>query len=284
MNNRNIPFGYQYADGKVIVHTREADVLKEITEAYLSGQSLLKIAKELNDRAIEYTQGITGWNKARMMRILEDKRYLGTEMFPQLMDNDTYETIQKLKADKNTKKHMCPKEEIYKIEIPVKCPRCGSAMHRRHDSRCACAERWVCSDKDCRDLIVISDEELLGRIKEILNLLINHPDIINAPENVSMNTDTEILKIENEIHRMLDMTGFDKEELRQKLWKRFSMKYESIDHAEYEARKMKDIFTSTSSMEDNPSELMKKTVKEILLNDDKTVSLTLINGQAVGKE
>lgn len=70
MNNRNIPFGYQYADGKVIVHTREADVLKEITEAYLSGQSLLRIAKELNDRAIEYTQGITGWNKARMMRIL----------------------------------------------------------------------------------------------------------------------------------------------------------------------------------------------------------------------
>ena len=131
---------------------------------------------------------------------------------------------------------------------------------------------------------MITDEELLGRIKEILNLLINHPDIINAPENVSMNTDTEILKIENEIHRMLDMTGFDKEELRQKLWKRFSMKYESIDHAAYEIRKMKDVFINISSMEDNPSELMKKTVKEILLNDDKTVSLVLINGQPVGKE
>lgn len=74
MKTQNIPFGYRMENGKIGLHPTESQAIKDIFLDYLDGQSLLKIAQSLNERQVEYMVGATGWNKARLKRIIEDKR------------------------------------------------------------------------------------------------------------------------------------------------------------------------------------------------------------------
>ena len=104
MKKRNISFGYQFENGKIIRHPAESRIVSNIFEDYLQGGSLLQIAKKLNGCGAEYMPGVTGWNKARLKRIVEDVRYLGDETYPPIIDTDTFGKAQKIKAERNTQK------------------------------------------------------------------------------------------------------------------------------------------------------------------------------------
>jgi hypothetical protein len=83
VKRRTIPFGYRYENGAIMINASSSDIVKEIFSRYLSGDSMLNIAELLNKMHIEYRPGVVGWNKARIKRILEDKRYSGErEMYP----------------------------------------------------------------------------------------------------------------------------------------------------------------------------------------------------------
>ncbi len=284
MKNRNIPFGYQYAEGVITVNPTEAETVKAICGAYLGGQSLLTISKQLNEQAVEYMPGVTGWNKARLMRILEDRRYLGTDAYPVILDEAVYEAIQSTKMSRNTQKGTDRSTDIYKLETPVLCPKCGAEMHRRHDSRCKCNQRWFCTNRECGELIVVADENLLPQITELLNIVIADPDRIKIPADTEIKSDIEILKTENEIGRTLDSVEFDKEALRRKMLRCLSLKYKSIDHTTYTIKKMKADLEKASPLSDFSASLVARTVKAITLNTDRSVCLTLINGQIIRKE
>ncbi len=129
-----------------------------ICKAYLADDSLLTIAQQLNEKQIEYMPGVLGWNKSRIKRIIEDERYLGTELYPAILDEKTYFDIQNLKSEKNTQKKIDRKSDIFQISVPIKCPVCGCEMYRRHDSRCKCKQRWICQNDNCRTLIPKTDK------------------------------------------------------------------------------------------------------------------------------
>ena len=81
MKTRNIPFGYTMENGKIIFHPTESQAVQAIFSDYLDGQSLLKIAQSLNERQVEYLPEVAGWNIARLKRIIEDKRYIGSDSY-----------------------------------------------------------------------------------------------------------------------------------------------------------------------------------------------------------
>lgn len=85
MNRRTIPFGYKFENGAVVVEDSAADIVKEIFNRYLAGDSMLNISELLNKLHVEYTPGITGWNKARIKRILEKKSTSAMRIFLQLL-------------------------------------------------------------------------------------------------------------------------------------------------------------------------------------------------------
>lgn len=91
MKNRNIPFGYKYAEGTVTVNPTEAETVKAICSSSHGGQSLLTISKQLNEQSVEYMPGVIGWNKARLMRIFEDRRYPSTDVCPVIIEKDVYD-------------------------------------------------------------------------------------------------------------------------------------------------------------------------------------------------
>ena len=102
MKNRNIPFGYRYEDGKIVVNPDEQNTLQRICSEYLDGRSLLQIANGLESDKEEFAPGIITWNKARIMRIVDDDRYLGNVTYPQVIDEAPVERMRSRKASRNT--------------------------------------------------------------------------------------------------------------------------------------------------------------------------------------
>lgn len=284
MKNRNLPYGYTFQKGCITVHSQESKILTEIYDSYLSGKSLLNIAKDLNAQSIEFMPGIIGWNKARLKRILEDERYLGNGDYPAIILQETYDAVQEIKESRNTQKGVDRKSDIFQITVPVRCPVCGNEMHRRSDSRIKCSQRWTCVKDVCRKLIGISDEALLGGITELLNALIDKPERITIPAPVECEPSAELRRLNHEIERNLEGFSIQKETLRKQLLQSVSLKYEGIGNAVYTARRLKADFANASPLSDFSPELFNRTVSELRLCENGSVILTLTNGQQIGKE
>ena len=135
MKKRNILFGYRYQDGIIVTHPQEVTVLKHIFSEYQNSMSLLDIANRLNAEEVEYQPGVIGWNKSRIMRLIEDERYAGKDDFPAIIDPAMHHALRQIKAKRNTQAGTDRSAKIFHIDVPVICPICGHEMNRRHDSR-----------------------------------------------------------------------------------------------------------------------------------------------------
>ena len=285
MKKRNIPFGYQYQNGVVTVHPQELTIIKRIFCEYQNGMSLLDIANQLNDENIQYQPGVIGWNKSRIMRLIEDERYTGKDGFPAIFDEDTHHAMMEMKAKKNTQHDTDRNHEIFHIDVPINCPVCGSEMSRRHDSRFKkCQQRWVCSNAKCRTVIRKADSDLLNDITVLLNRVIVNPELVQIPAEPGHEPSVQVRKAENEIARMLDTLNYDKDVIRKVMIECVSLKYADIESAPYIAHRLKAAFADAEPLSAFFLPLFKRTVQEIHLSKNGTVSIKLINGQMVGKD
>lgn len=276
MKIRNIPFGYCYKEGQVEVDKEESKTLIEIFKNYLDGMSLLKISQELNNKKIEYMTNIISWNKSRIKKIIDDERYLGNETYPRIIDKETYDRLQKIKQSKNTQKTINRKSEIFKLNVPIICSNCNSHMHRRRDNRCNQMYRWTCENKECKTIIQIEDEELLQKVTNILNMIIDNPDIIDTTNKSNNNNYNNENTITNK-----DEAYLPKEEMQKKIISSISEIYSKIDTYPYISRRIKYEFEKSEKIKEFQLELFNNTVKLIKLYENKEIGLTLVNNQYV---
>ena len=275
MKTRNILYGYCYEEGKIVRHIEESKIVEEMSRAYLHGQSLLEIAESLNGRKIEYMPGLVGWNKSRIMRLLEDKRYLGTDLFPAVMTKETYDAIQEIRNAKNTQKEVDRNADIFQIEIPVCCPKCGGKLRRKVDRRSTIATRWICKNEVCHTVVGKEDSTFISDIVGLLNEIIESPDKITIPPR------QERAQTEGEIARVFSDSKTDREGTRRNLLEYATKQYEGIDGAVCQSQRLRDIFIHTRPMQGFNRELFFETVDEVKLYTDGMVGLVLENRQEI---
>lgn len=281
MTHRHIPFGFTMKNGSISVNRAEADTVREIAERYLGGDSLKTIAERLTAEKIEHSPGKSDWNKSRIQRIIDDRRYIGDSGYPPILTEQEYAAMQSIKAAKNTQKDVNHTEGIFTLNAPVVCPYCGGRMHRRFDRRRKATTWWQCSE--CKTSVNISDENMLNGITELLNEVIADPESIQIPKS-DHEESQEIERLNAEISKALNTFDFDKEALKQKMLTCVSEKYISLGTEEITAQSLKDIFKSTPPLTAYDSNLTDQTVREIQPKGNGTISLVLINGQRIGKE
>jgi len=284
VKNRNIPFGYRFDGGIAVIDSAERKTLERIITEYLDGKSLLKIAEALNADSVEYMPGIIGWNKARIMRILDDHRYIGEDGLPKLINAETFELLKTKKTAKNNLRETDFNSDIFKLSDKVRCAKCGSVMHRRHDSRIKCADRWTCENNDCNTLVGLADSDLIAKITECLNIIIGNPNIIECSTQTSITVNTEVMKTENEIGRILDTREFDIAEAKKKMFECVSLKYNCIPKDNNISERLKAEFEVSSPLSTFSCDLFEKTVSEVLLEANGDIILKLKNGQTIRKE
>ena len=109
------PFGYRIENGKAIIDETAAEQIKVLFQSYLSGDSLATAAKKA---------GIKGFHSGTG-RILRNKRYLGDEFYPAIIDKDTFNTAEAeriMRAERlgRTKKSKQVKEVVYPTTFRMK--------------------------------------------------------------------------------------------------------------------------------------------------------------------
>lgn len=140
--NCNGVFGYNYLIGKGIltVNKEEAIYIKKIYNWYLEGDSMLKIAKKMQDLKVPTKRGGT-WRQSTINSILTNPLYIGNirygvnkknsfevsgkNIIP-IIKNDTFYNVQELINKRKKRKSTKPaSDDTYYFKV-LKCSDCGS--------------------------------------------------------------------------------------------------------------------------------------------------------------
>lgn len=87
---RRAPLGYRVENGSAMIDEAGAARVRTLFAAYNSGLALKDAAKKA---------GITGYHSS-IGRILKNRRYLGDDYYPALIDEATFEKAQQLRLEK----------------------------------------------------------------------------------------------------------------------------------------------------------------------------------------
>lgn len=99
LKNRSIPFGYCVINGKYALNATESETVKKIFSDYIGGKSLKTIAAEMQ---IPYNANKAAWNKNMVSRVLENKKYIGENGYPQIVTRHEFEQAARIKAERTT--------------------------------------------------------------------------------------------------------------------------------------------------------------------------------------
>ncbi|MGX7145067.1 recombinase [Facklamia languida] len=77
-------YGYEIREGKITLNLLESNKIKQLFHLYLLGHSL-QSSSELADISKTHSQ---------IGKILSNKIYLGNEMYPSIIDNETFQRVQ----------------------------------------------------------------------------------------------------------------------------------------------------------------------------------------------
>lgn len=113
--------------------------------------------------------------------------------------------------------------------------------------------------------------------------LIAKPNILQG-DPTPTEPPVEVIRLKNEIGQMLDSPAIEKEPLKNRIFEYASLVYETLDTTQRITEMIRATLQRTRSLSYYDGELTMKIASAITLHADKTVSLTLKNGQRIRKE
>ncbi len=295
---RHMPIGYRLVDGKIVMDSEKAEVVQKIFSDYLNGASLIAIAKELT--AIEFLNANNkpSWSHSSVGRILENTKYLGDSMYPQIINNETFELVQQQRKSKNKKLGRTPQINTRKNQSiftsKLKCGECGAIYRKytQHAGRPSEKSNWKCkryiyqnkvycrnlflTRKDIENVFISATNKILSRMWML------DKEKKKEPPKMTM----EIRNLEERIKELEDEKQFSSKELAELIFKRAKAYYSisKIDDYDYKTKKMKEELLDKEPLTEFNEELFLNIVKEITIYKDGKVQVKYINGIIVEED
>jgi site-specific DNA recombinase len=130
------PFGYDRADGRIVVVKAEAGALQDAAQLVLDGSTLACAVRMLDDRGLTTTAG-KPWNVTSLRRALLSPRYAGRVTYngadvtegswPVLLDADTQQRLAEVLRDTRRRVQQGT-EAKYLLSGLARCGGCGAVM------------------------------------------------------------------------------------------------------------------------------------------------------------
>lgn len=245
MTNRRQPFGYQIYDGRITVNDSEADIVKYIFRSYIGGSSFNDIKISLLSQPVSY-DGDKAWNKNMIARILGDRRYVGTDVYPQILLCEEFEAAESIRTSKvQTDTRSEAQRLLYKL-----------------------------SDKHPA---VRTEADVLG----IINALIHDPSLIKEQKTVPEVTET--LELQQEFDDLLLVQPVDEVRAKQLIFQMAAAQYAAIDNSEYETTRLQRMVSKRGPQTELNADLLAKVLDKVIVNKLST-QVILKNGQTIGSE
>ncbi|MCM1008368.1 MAG: recombinase family protein [Ruminococcus flavefaciens] len=186
--NRVIPFCYCMKNGEITTNPKEVYAVSTIFREYLNGSSLLQIAKLMESEKIRYTEDSDHWNKNMVKRIIENEKYLGTDKYPQIIDEDIFNQANEKRVRKATTLNLVC-DDLQEIRKVTYCAECGHRLTRiGGNSR---YEHWDCRNADCYKFEYrLTDQMIIGAVLTVLNTAIANLSLLESDGEVSIYSPT----------------------------------------------------------------------------------------------
>lgn len=278
---RTIPFGYRMQQGEIVCDSVEADVVRDIFDRYLKGESLQIIAISMTARGIRYHERTDCWNKNMVKRVLENAHYLGDDQFPSIIRGENYLAAQGRKTASNK---YAPCGVSGNIRGKSVCGYCGSKMIRACKNRKT--SRWKCENPDCGLVIHISDDQFNTMVSALLDALAHMPEALAARIPQEPVRHSNAARFANELTNALNRGTESMEYLRSLVFACAAERYRELPDSslQYKVDKLRQRLDSGERGEAIRQELFNTAVRSICINDPDNIALELVNGQLIGKE
>lgn len=284
MKNRRFPYGYEMKNGVIVVCPSEADILRQIFADYIGGAFLKTIADRLTDEKVEYLPGKYDWNKNRIKRIIEDERYMGTDTYKSIIDNDTFLKANTTKDSRRTHVEGSVNADNRTLVKAVHCARCREKMMHRSDLSRSKNEFWCCQSKECGSWVKMTITELEDTVTKILNYLIDNPMLADSTDSqYTYEPSLEVQRMNNEIERMIRSLDSDRDAVQKLILECAAKKYDEYKNNQHIADRLKADLERTGPLSSYSPELFERTVSTVLIDQQGRVQLVLKNGTIVGE-
>lgn len=201
MKNRMYSYGYGCVNGQLAVIPEEAAVVKRVFSDYVSGKIMKQIADELTATEVEFYCGKTVWNKNMIFRILENRKYLGEDCYPSIIDSETFEKANGIKRSKGSTQTEDSKEIAW-LKEKVFCGQCGRRMTRI--AKWKTREKWICHN-GCKCKKYTDDGAIYSAIASIVTMITDDGTLLQSKEEfVPYQKTQEIMRYGNEIGRLMN--------------------------------------------------------------------------------
>lgn len=274
--NRRIPFGYQMINGVITTHPREVYAVSKIFAEYLKGMSLLNISKELQTENIPYHNGEESkWNKNMIKRILENDKYLGTEIYPQIISPDIFHRVNNKKAKKANNICIVP-DDLKDIRNITICAECRKRLFRNQDGTWRC-KTYRCGAFDFK----ATDQMILSAVLNMLNSAIANTSLIDAGTEISVYAPNgDVTRQNNEISRLMDSPDIDYDRIKAAIIELAELKYDccTYDDVPQKTEYLKKALEGRKDLNTLDKELLTKCAEHITVSHNATIGLELING------
>lgn len=277
--NRTIPFGYCMKNGEITTDPKEVYAVATIFSEYLSGSSLLQIAKLMEAEKIRYTEDSDHWNKNMVKRIIENEKYLGTDKYPQIIDDDTFRLANEKRIRKATTLNLIS-EDLQKIRKRTYCIECGRRLSRIGGN--SKYEHWDCRNTDCYKLEYrLTDQMIIGAVLTVLNSAIANPSLLESGGEISTYSPTaDVIRKQNEINQMTDSPQVDFDRVKAEIFRLAEMKYDCCTYNEspQKTEELKELLQGHEQLNSLDIGLFKACVSRIWISHFCTIEVELING------
>lgn len=265
LKNRYIPYGYTMENGDIVIEQSEAKIIRYIFETYIAGATLKDIADRLTAQQVVYSEKKTEWNKARVMRILDNVKYLGDDTFPQIIDEGLFAEAARQKTARQRTTPADTEQEIHVLKGYIVCGKCGCVMKRRVERKCKYKERWYCSNPDCDNNVHIRDTVILKKVQTLTMRMVE--DDYTPEERKMPTTDTsDTLRIKSELEDELDRPNVNAQRALELCIELVQIQYEGI-------QSIPGIRANVREGKENLSQLLERTVDKIILYEDGAAEL-----------
>ncbi len=274
--HRRIPFGYKMVNGEITTDSKEIYIVVKIFKEYINGNSLAAIANTVAQNGIPYNKnGTSAWNQNMIKRIIENKKYLGDDIYPQIIEKCIFDQANAEKKSKANNIMLVP-DKFNNIHKMIVCAKCGKRLFRNPD------ETWNCKAPACRAFsYVVTDKMIESAVLNMINTAIANPAIIKAEGELSIYSPNGlVIKEKNEINRLLDSPSIDYEKVKAAMIQLAKTKYHccSYNDAPQKTMMIKNTLTDHKLLNELDTDLITKIVSKITVSHNADICLELTNG------
>jgi site-specific DNA recombinase len=280
MGRRVTVYGYRFIDGNLQVDEEQSRMVQEIFEVYNSGIPVSRLK--------DYIEGLE-INRVRLSDMLSDKRYMGDENFPKIIEPELFETVQQRKKERRKavgkEQPYIYNKEQFLLGDKIKCGECGSEYHcYKHGDKQIwdCSKRIVKGRAHCRNQR-IQEDQIKELFMQVVTKMKNHSEKIRKITIHKIKRNIRLQAVEHEIELLKNDSSHNIDELLELIYKRASLQYEDSDDggAEYYTNKIVDLLQQHKEQSEEKTfdkDLFDAIMEVITIYKDGRVVFTLKNG------